>query len=80
MLVPAETVRITDADAEVACHRHSAGRRGRIVDPVHSAGLAGAVSRTIRTTADTSGADTVGAERDVDTPIPIPTLLRPLAE
>src|SRR5690606_12654471 len=73
VLVAAETVRITHAGVEVACHRRSAGRRGRIVDPVHFAGVAGAAGRTIRTITDTAGAET-----GVDAPIPI--LLRPLAE
>jgi len=71
VLVTAETVCVTHAGVEVACHRRSAGRRGRIIDPVHFAGVAGAAGRMIRTVAET-GED--------DAPIPMPALLRPLAE
>jgi transposase len=72
MLVTAEMVRITHAGVEVACHRRSAGRRGRIVDPAHFAGVAGAAGRVIRTVAQ--------AAEDDDVSIPRPALLRPLAE
>jgi len=75
VLVAADTVRITHAGLDVACHRRSAGRRGRIVDPVHFAGIAGAAGRAIRKITHTAGTDT-----DVDAAIPNPTLLRPLAE
>lgn len=68
VLVTAETVRITHAGAEVACHRRSAGRRGRIIDHAHFAGVAGAGSRVVTPT------DAMNA------PIAIPALLRPLAE
>lgn len=70
--VAAGTVRVTHAGVEVACHRRSAGRRGRIVDPVHFAGVAGAIGRVVRTPGD-AGADGEG-------PIPEAALLRPLAE
>ena len=68
VLVTAETVRITHAGIEVAHHRRSAGRRGRI-DRAHFDGVAGAAGRVIRG----------GAAVD-DAPIVMPTLLRPLAE
>ena len=71
MLVAAETVRVTHAGVEVACHRRSAGRRGRIVDPAHFDGVAGAAGRLIRTSE--TGEDAGAA-------VPAPALLRPLAE
>ena len=72
VLVTAETVRITHAGVEVACHRRSAGRRGRIIDPVHFAGVAGAAGRVIGTVAETAQGE--------EAPTPMPALLRPLAE
>ncbi len=72
VLVTAETVRVTHAGAEVACHRRSAGRRGRIVDDTHFAGVAGATGRVM-----------VSSIGGIDAPIaPIApmALLRPLAE
>ena len=68
VLVTAEMVSITHAGAEVACHRRSAGRRGRIVDPAHFAGVAGVAGR-VRTPTD-----------EIEAPISMPALLRPLAE
>jgi transposase len=70
VLVTAETVRITHAGIEVACHRRSAGRRGRITDRTHFDGVAGAAGRLIRT--ETS--------EDAGSAVPAPGLLRPLAE
>ena len=67
MLVTAETVRVTHAGIEVACHRRSAGRRGRIIDPAHFAGVAGAAGR-VTTSTDA-----------IDAPIGVSALLRPLA-
>ena len=52
VLVTAETVRITHAGVEVASHRRSAGRRGRIVDRAHFDGVAGAAGRVIRATTE----------------------------
>ena len=72
VLVTAETVRVTHAGVEVACHRRSSGRRGRIIDPAHFAGVAGAAGRVIRTVAETAQGE--------EAPIPMPALLRPLAE
>lgn len=72
VLVAGETVRITHAGVEVACHRRSGGRRGRIVDDAHFAGVAGAGGRMIQASGD------VAAE--VEAPAPEATLLRPLAE
>jgi len=46
-MVTAETVRITHAVVEVACHRRSAGRRGRIIDDAHFAGVAGSAGRVM---------------------------------
>jgi hypothetical protein len=68
VLVTAETVRVTHAGIEVACHRRSAGRRGRIIDPAHFAGVAGAAGRV------TASGDAI------DAPIGVSALLRPLAE
>jgi transposase len=45
VLVSAETVRITHAGVEVAHHRRSAGRRGRIVDRARFDGVVGAAGR-----------------------------------
>jgi len=71
VLVAGETVRITHAGVEVACHRRSGGRRGRIIDHAHFAGVAGAAGRVVRISGEGS-AD--GGQ------IPEATLLRPLAE
>jgi hypothetical protein len=68
VLVSAETVRITHAGIEVARHRRSGGRRGRIVDRAHFDGVAGADGRPVRAVAETGGKEGV------------PALLRPLAE
>lgn len=65
VLVTAETVRVTHAGIEVACHRRSAGRRGRIIDPAHFAGVAGS---------------TGPVRKPSDAPIGVSALLRPLAE
>jgi transposase len=70
VLVTAETVRITHAGVEVACHRRSAGRRGRITDRAHFDGVAGAAGRLIR----------VETSEDACSAVPAPALLRPLAE
>ncbi len=69
VLVTTETVRITHAGVEVALHRRSAGRRGRIVERAHFDGVAGAAGRVIRSSAAVDDAAIVG-----------PALLRPLAE
>ncbi len=45
VLVASETVRITHAGVEVACHRRSGGRRARIIDHLRFAGVAGAPRR-----------------------------------
>lgn len=71
VLVTTETVRIAHAGVEVALHRRSAGRRGRIIDHAHFAGVAGAAGRAIRTSAKTAE-DALA--------VPAPALLRPLAE
>ena len=68
VLVSAETVRITHAGVEVARHRRSGGRRGRIVDRTHFDGVAGADGRPIRAVTETAGKEEA------------PALLRPLAE
>lgn len=65
VLVSAETVRITHAGVEVASHRLSGGRHGRIVDRAQFDGVAGADGRPVRLLA--------GREEP-------PALLRPLAE
>lgn len=69
VLVTTETVRITHAGVEVAHHRRSAGRHGRVIDRAHFDGVAGAAGRVIRGDAGMDAA-----------PIEVPTLLRPLAE
>ena len=71
VLVSAETVRITHAGVEVARHRRSAGRRGRIVDRAHFAGVAGADGRALRKLVEAPQSE--GS-------ISVPALLRPLAE
>ena len=48
VLVTAEAVRITHAGVEVACHRRSAGRRGRIIERAHFEGVVGAAGRAVR--------------------------------
>ena len=53
----------------MALHRHTAGRRGRIIDRTHFEGVAGAGGRVIRQ----------GASVD-DEAMVMPALLRPLAE
>lgn len=68
VLVSAETVRITHAGVEVASHRRSGGRHGRIVDRAHFDGVAGADGRPVRAVAETAGEQAA------------PALLRPLAE
>ena len=70
VLVTAETVRITHAGIEVACHRRSAGRRGRIIDRAHFDGVAGAAGRLIR----------AEKSEDAGSAVLAPALLRPLAE
>jgi transposase len=70
VLATAETVRITHAGVEVACHRRSAGRRGRITDRAHFDGVAGAAGRLIR----------VETSQEAGSTVPAPALLRPLAE
>lgn len=72
VLVTAETVRITHAGVEVACHRRSAGRRGRIVERAHFDGVAGAAGRAIRAEAETA--------LDASAAVPTAALLRPLSE
>lgn len=48
VLVAADTVSVTHAGVEVAQHRRSAGRRGRIVDRAHFVGVAGASGAVLR--------------------------------
>jgi transposase len=72
VLVSAETVRISHAGLEVARHRRSAGRRGRIVDRDHFRGVAGADGRAIRKLTTTGQIE--------DASLQTPALLRPLAE
>ena len=74
VLVTAGTVRVTHAGTEVACHRRSAGRRGRIVDRAHFEGVAGAAGRVARIVR------LPGSGEHEEMPVPVPTLLRPLAE
>ena len=62
-------MRVTHAGVEVALHRRSAGRRGRIIDRAHFDGVAGAAGRVIRQGAAANEA-----------PMAMPALLRPLAE
>ncbi|WP_416374695.1 Mu transposase domain-containing protein [Marinovum sp.] len=70
--VTGETVRITHAGVEVACHRRSCGRRGRIIDHAYFAAVAGAAGQMIRIFGDSFA--------DAEGPMPEATLLRPFAE
>lgn len=72
VLVAGETVRVTHAGAEVACHRRSAGRRGRVVEHAHFAGVAGAAGQVIRKPDE--------GVMGMVPQLPEATLLRPLAE
>ena len=74
VLVTTETVRVTHAGVEVACHRRSAGRRGRIIDRAHFEGVGGAAGRAVRIVR------VPGYGEHEEMPIPMPTLLRPLSE
>ena len=65
VLVSETQVRIHHGVAEVAAHRRSQGRRQRITDPAHFAGVAGAEGRAVRRIRDDEGS---GSE----------SLLRPL--
>ena len=70
VLVTMKTVAIVHAGVEVARHPRSAGRRGRITERAHFAGVAGAEGAMgRRSTAEASAA-----------PVAVPALLRPLAE
>jgi len=66
------TVRVSHAGCEVARHPVRAGRHGRVVDPAHFAGVAGA-SGGIRAAGPGAAAGTGAVPVD-------PALLRPLAE
>lgn len=74
VLVTAEAVRVTHAGVEVACHRRSAGRRGRVIDRTHFEGVAGAAGRAVRIVR----APGYGEYEEIS--VPMPTLLRPLSE
>lgn len=74
VLVTAEAVRVTHAGVEVACHRRSAGRRGRIIERAHFEGVAGAAGRAVRIVR------APGYGEHEEMPVPMPTLLRPLSE
>ena len=66
VLVSETKVRIHHGAAEVAAHPRSRGRRQRITDPEHFAGVAGAGGQTVRRTPEPEGS---GSQ----------SLLRPLA-
>ena len=67
VLVSATKVRVQHGAGEVAAHARSAGRRQRITDSAHFAGVAGAEGRAVRRPREDEG---TGSE----------SLLRPLAE
>jgi len=71
VLVTAETGRVTHAGVEVACHRRSAGRHGRIVDRAHFEGVAGAAGRVARIVR------VPGYGEHEEMPVPVSVLLRP---
>jgi transposase len=66
-------VRVHHGGCEVAVHGELKGRHGRVVDDAHLAGLVGAKDRPVPNTVDVTAAT-------VNVPLPIPALLRPLAE
>ncbi len=68
--VAAGELRVAHGGCEVAVHGLSSGRRSRVVDPVHFAGVAGAFGEPVRAAS--------AAAAPVE-PLP-PALLRPLAE
>jgi len=61
-----DTLRVTRAGVEVAQHPVSAGRRQRVIDPAHLAGVVGAPPGV--------------SPRAEARAVPAPALLRPLAE
>ena len=67
ILVSATKVRVQHGAGEVAAHARSPGRRQRITNPAHFAGVAGAEGRAVRKPREDEG---TGSE----------SLLRPLAE
>lgn len=70
VMVAAGEVRVRHGPGEVAVHAKADGRRQRIIDPAHLAGVAGFGGRVMRAAAGPPG----------DAPPPVPELLRPLAE
>jgi hypothetical protein len=68
--VAAGELRVAHGGCEVAVHALSSGRRSRVVDPVHFAGVAGAFGRPLRSAPGTTPRAAPQA----------PALLRPLAE
>jgi transposase len=68
--VAAGELRVAHGGCEVAVHGLSSGRRSRVVDPVHFAGVAGAFGQPLRSAPATAPGATP----------PSPALLRPLAE
>ena len=69
--VSGDVLSVTHAGREVASHRRVSGRRARIVDRAHFAGVAGADGRAVRAEAGIGGTVLLA---------PPPALLRPLAE
>ena len=68
--VTAGEIRIAHGSHDVAAHALSSGRRSRVIDPAHFAGVAGAYDRPVRAAPGTAPAAAP----------PAPALLRPLAE
>jgi transposase len=72
-------LRVRHGPREVARHMLIDGRRQRVIDPAHLAGLVGTPGRMVHRTVDVAALEP--AEVAVDKPAPpVPDLLRPLAE
>jgi transposase len=71
VIVAGGQVRVRHGASEVAAHRLVDGRRQRVIDKAHLAGVAGTAGRPVHRAATPGNAPE---------PAPLPTLLRPLAE
>jgi transposase len=69
VIVAAGQVRVRHGATEVAVHAMVEGRRQRVVDPAHLAGVAGVGGRRVRSPVE-----------PIDAAQPMPSLLRPLAD
>jgi hypothetical protein len=71
VIVAAGQVRVRHGASEVAVHRLVEGRRQRVIDKAHLAGVAGTDGRPVHA---------ASALPDDPEPPPLPALLRPLAD